>query len=110
MGHWKPSASGRPTNSCGGWLYDAILALGPVTTRVNRFGDTAYFYGRKELGHYHADGPCDIYVGRQARDQAIADGGATPHLFEPYSGWVNSPPGDDEVTLRLFRLALGQHR
>jgi hypothetical protein len=25
----------------GGRLHDAILALGPVTTRANRFGDTA---------------------------------------------------------------------
>ena len=61
---------GRATNSYGGRLHDAILALGPIETRANRFGDTAYFYGRKGLGHYHLDGSYDIYVGRPARDQA----------------------------------------
>jgi hypothetical protein len=94
----------------GGRLHDAILALGPVTTRANRFGDTAYFYGRKELGHCHADGSCDIYVGRPARDRVVAEGVAKPHPFEPHSGWVTSPAGDDEGTLSLFRLALGQYR
>jgi hypothetical protein len=78
----------------------------------HRFGGTAFYLGRRELGHLHENGRggcfADLPFPRRVRDELIAAGRARPHHVLPDSGWLTVPirtVAELRDALQIFRLS-----
>lgn len=80
---------------------------------THRFGGRELRYGRRELGHTHADGSVDLAFPRPVRDMLVETGRAEPHRVLPDSGWVTfhlRSEADAAEAVELFRLAYERAR
>ena len=79
-----------------------------VSAGPHRFGGTEFRFGRRELGHVHADSLADIVFPKDVRDRLVEEGRAEPHQYVPNSGWVTfrfDREEDVEVAIELFRMS-----
>jgi hypothetical protein len=77
-----------------------------VTMAPHRFGGTAFWLGKREVGHIHGDRLVDIPFPKPVRDDLVSSGEAEPHHILPKSGWVSlflRTEADVERAIRLMR-------
>jgi predicted DNA-binding protein (MmcQ/YjbR family) len=89
-------------------ITQAVSAWEGVAQSPHRFGATAFYVGRIEVGHVHGDALVDIPFTRSVRDALVDAGDAEPHHFLPSSGWVSvvlHGPDDVDRAIRLLRRA-----
>lgn len=78
-----------------------------VTAGPHRFGGTEFRVNGREIGHTHGFMLVDIPLPKAARDEAIAQGKASPHHIHPESNWVSVRITDDasaEHAIALLRF------
>lgn len=93
-------------------ILDEVARWAGVTAHPHRFGGTEYRWGRRELGHVHANPGgvpvADLPFPRRVRDELVAAGRARPHRVLPDSGWLSVPMPDAEAAhgaVAVFRMA-----
>jgi hypothetical protein len=87
---------------------EAISRHDGIQFAPHRFGGVGFFFGRKEIGHIHGNGLLDLFVGKSARTDFVANGLALPHHVLPNSGWISfwlTQPDDAAHALELFDAA-----
>lgn len=85
-----------------------VLGWPGVTRHRHRFGGVELRYGRRELGHIHANHLADLPFPVRVRDQLVREERAREHHILPASGWVSYPLHDARDVpgaVALFRLA-----
>jgi hypothetical protein len=90
-------------------IQTALQACSGVKAQPHRFGGTEYRFGRREIGHVHADHLVDIPFPKTIRDTFVAAGRAEPHHILPDSGWVSiylNQSSDVERAIELLRYSL----
>ncbi|HKP04472.1 MAG TPA: luciferase family protein [Chthoniobacterales bacterium] len=78
---------------------------------VHRLGGIGFFFRGRECSHIHGNGLLDCFVGREKRDQLVANGQALPHHVFPNSGWISfwvENETDIEAALGLIRIAAAE--
>jgi hypothetical protein len=84
-------------------LAEARSWLG-VHTQRHRYGGTALYHGRRELGHLHGDSVADLPLPRALRDHLVAAEPAVEHRWRPDSGWVTIALDSDRDVFEVLAL------
>src|SRR5437016_4801788 len=87
---------------------EAISRRDEIHLAPHRFGGVGFFVGSREIGHIHGNGLLDLFVGKSARTDFVANGFALPHHVLPNSGWISfwlTRPDDATHALELFDAA-----
>ena len=85
-----------------------LLAHPDVTEGTHRFGGTAFFLGRYELGHLHGETVADVPLPPQLCAELVASGRIAPIEVVSESAWVSrcvARPEDVERVVELFRIS-----
>ncbi|MGB9182668.1 MAG: luciferase family protein [Solirubrobacteraceae bacterium] len=81
-----------------------VLSWSGVHTERGRFGATAFYLHRRELGHLHGDRIADLPLPRALRDRLVAAGAAREHRWRPDSGWVTIALDRDRAVFEVLAL------
>jgi luciferase-like monooxygenase len=93
-------------------IEEAVTAWEGVTAHEHRFGGREFRYGRRELGHLHADRLADLPFPKRIAAMLVETGRAERHRFAR-GGWVSLPIRSDEdvdAAIELFRLSYERAR
>ena len=97
-----------PVSGASKRIENALQKCSGITAQPHRFGGTEYRFGRREIGHVHADHLVDIPFPKKVRDVLVATGRAEPHHILPQSGWVSIhlyQESDVERAIELLRYS-----
>jgi hypothetical protein len=75
-----------------------------VHTERGRFGATALYLHRRELGHLHGDRVADLPLPRTLRDRLVRAGAAQEHRWRPDSGWITIALDSDRAVFEVLAL------
>ena len=67
-------------------IVDELTTWPDINTGPGRFAATAFYVGRREIGHIHGDGVVDIPCRKEKCAEWIATGHAEQHRFAPNFG------------------------
>lgn len=81
-----------------------VLGWPGVHTERGRFGATACYFSRRELGHLHGDRVADLPLPRALRDRLVSAGAARQHRWRPDSGWVTIALDSDRAVFEVLAL------
>jgi len=87
-------------------IHERVMEWAGVTSEPHRFGGTAWYVGKREIGHIHGDALVDIAFPPEVRDEVVAAGRAEPHHIYPKIGislYLNTPEDVDEAVALLRR-------
>ncbi len=81
-----------------------VLGWPGVHTERGRFGDTAFYVQRRELGHLHDDRIADLPLPRALCDRLVGAEAAREHRWRPDSGWVTIALNSDRAVFDVLAL------
>jgi hypothetical protein len=81
-----------------------VLGWPGVHTERGRFGATAIYLQRRELGHLHGDRSADLPLPRALRDRLVRTSAAREHRWRPDSGWVTIGLDSDRALFEVLAL------
>ncbi|MEA2211775.1 MAG: hypothetical protein QOF83_1723 [Solirubrobacteraceae bacterium] len=81
-----------------------VLGWPGVHTERGRFGATAFYLQRRELGHLHGDRIADLPLPRVLRDRLVGADAAREHRWRPDSGWVTIALDSDRAVFEVLAL------
>ena len=84
--------------------FEEVCGWPGVTTGPHRFGGTEFRVNGREIGHTHGFALVDIPLPKTERDEAIAQGKASPHHIHPASNWVTVRVNDETSAAHAVAL------
>jgi len=66
-----------------------IKSLSDVERKPDPMSEEAYFYGQRNLAHFHGARHMDIRLPKSKQEKALRTGKALVHHYAPQLGWVS---------------------